>query len=129
LQHPEGVFAPAPLSRSDERGDHPLGLVPHQIRGFLATFENITVTGKSYPCCSACSGKVINEYKEKGWDFVRKALDQPGYVEELSGLKEVRESKLIARVNVALISNQVHERAEAALADIDWDEAEENEIL
>ncbi|KAJ5650026.1 Ubiquitin-like modifier-activating enzyme atg7 [Penicillium longicatenatum] len=109
LQHPEGVFAPAPLSRSDERGDHPLGLVPHQIRGFLATFENITVTGKSYPCCSACSGKVINEYKEKGWDFVRKALDQPGYVEELSGLKEVQE------------------RAEAALADIDWDEAEENE--
>ncbi|KAJ5992880.1 Ubiquitin-like modifier-activating enzyme atg7 [Penicillium sp. IBT 35674x] len=114
LQHPEGVFAPAPLNRSDERGDHPLGLVPHQIRGFLATFENITVTGKSYPCCSACSERVISAYKQQGWDFVRQALDQPGYVEELSGLREV------------------HERAEAALADIDWDEAEEieeNEIL
>ncbi|KAJ5647542.1 Ubiquitin-like modifier-activating enzyme atg7 [Penicillium lividum] len=109
LQHPDGVSAPAPLTRTEERGDHPLGLVPHQIRGFLATFENITVTGKSYPNCSACSDNVIRAYREQGWDFVRRALDQPGYVEELSGLKEV------------------HEKAEAALADIDWDEAEENE--
>ncbi|KAJ5918674.1 Ubiquitin-like modifier-activating enzyme atg7 [Penicillium verhagenii] len=109
LQHPEGVSAPAPLSQRDERGDHPLGLVPHQIRGFLGTFENIVVTGKSYPCCSACSEKVIAAYQEQGWDFVRRALNQPGYVEELSGLKEVQE------------------RAEAALADIDWDEVEENE--
>ncbi|KAJ5953401.1 Ubiquitin-like modifier-activating enzyme atg7 [Penicillium verhagenii] len=109
LQHPEGVSAPAPLSQRDERGDHPLGLIPHQIRGFLGTFENIVVTGKSYPCCSACSEKVIAAYQEQGWDFVRRALNQPGYVEELSGLKEVQE------------------RAEAALADIDWDEVEENE--
>ncbi|KAJ5668798.1 Ubiquitin-like modifier-activating enzyme atg7 [Penicillium macrosclerotiorum] len=110
LQHPEGVAAPAPLTqRNDREDDHPLGLVPHQIRGFLATFENITVTGKSYACCSACSEKVTRAYQEQGWDFVRKALNEPGYVEELSGLKEV------------------HEKAEAALADIEWDEASENE--
>lgn len=82
-------MAPAPLSRSDEQGDHPLGLVPHQIRGFLATFENITVTGKSYVCCSACSERVTEAYKTQGWEFVRRALNEPGYVEELSGLKEV----------------------------------------
>jgi hypothetical protein len=78
------------VTRSDDRGDHPLGLVPHQIRGFLANFENITVTGKSYSCCSACSDKVTSAYKEQGWNFVRKALNERGYVEELSGLKEVR---------------------------------------
>lgn len=89
LQHPQGAGAPAPLTRHDERGDHPLGLVPHQIRGFLSTFENISVTGKSYKCCSACSEKVINAYREQGWDLVRKVLNEPGYVEELSGLKEV----------------------------------------
>lgn len=90
LQHPQGAAAPAPVTRSDDRGDHPLGLVPHQIRGFLANFENITVTGKSYSCCSACSDKVTSAYKEQGWNFVRKALNERGYVEELSGLKEVR---------------------------------------
>lgn len=89
LQHPQGAGAPAPLKGSDESGDHPLGLVPHQIRGFLATFENITVTGKSYTCCSACSEKVTAAYEEHGWEFVRKALNESGYVEELSGLKEV----------------------------------------
>ncbi|KAJ5102863.1 Ubiquitin-like modifier-activating enzyme atg7 [Penicillium argentinense] len=109
LQHPQGATAPAPLNRSHERGDHPLGLVPHQIRGFLATFENIAVTGKSYICCSACSERVTKEYQDQGWNFVRRALNEPGYVEELSGLKEV------------------HEKAEASLADVEWDETSENE--
>ncbi|KAJ5627593.1 Ubiquitin-like modifier-activating enzyme atg7 [Penicillium herquei] len=111
LQHPQGVHAPAPMSRNDEPGDHPLGLVPHQIRGFLSTYENITVTGKSYSCCSACSEKVTTAYKEEGWGFVRRALNERGYVEELSGLKEVQE------------------KAEAALADLEWDEASENEEM
>lgn len=89
LQHPLGAAAPAPESRYDDQGDHPLGLVPHQIRGFLPTFENISVVGKSYKCCSACSGSVLEAYKKDGWDFVAKALNEDGYVEELSGLKEV----------------------------------------
>ncbi|KAJ5355351.1 Ubiquitin-like modifier-activating enzyme atg7 [Penicillium cataractarum] len=111
LQHPQGAAAPAPVTRSDDRGDHPLGLVPHQIRGFLANFENITVTGKSYSSCSACSDKVTDAYKEQGWGFVRKALNERGYVEELSGLKEVQE------------------KAEAALADVEWDEASDNDEI
>jgi len=89
LQHPQRATAPAPLSREDDRGDHPLGLVPHQIRGFLSTFENISVTGKSYVCCSACSQRITKAYEDEGWEFVRRALNEPGYVEELSGLKEV----------------------------------------
>jgi ubiquitin-like modifier-activating enzyme ATG7 len=89
LQHQQGAAAPAPLSRNTERDDHPLGVVPHQIRGFLSTFENLSVTGKSYPSCSACSDKIVNAYQEQGWDFVRRALNEQGYVEELSGLKEV----------------------------------------
>jgi ubiquitin-like modifier-activating enzyme ATG7 len=89
LQHPQGAAAPAPVAKSTERDDHPLGIVPHQIRGFLSTFENLSVTGQSYQSCSACSERVISAYREHGWDFVRKALNEPGYVEELSGLKEV----------------------------------------
>ncbi|KAJ5121195.1 Molybdenum cofactor biosynthesis MoeB [Penicillium bovifimosum] len=108
LQHQQGAAAPAPLSHNTESDDHPLGVVPHQIRGFLSTFENLSVTGKSYSSCSACSDKVVNAYHEQGWDFVRRALNEQGYVEELSGLKEV------------------HEKAEAALADIEWDETSDN---
>ncbi|KAJ5852804.1 hypothetical protein N7534_005347 [Penicillium rubens] len=111
LQHPKGAGAPAPIARNTERDDHPLGAVPHQIRGFLSNFENLSVTGKSYPSCSACSDKVVSAYREQGWDFVRRALNEHGYVEELSGLKEV------------------HEKAEEALADIDWDEASDNEEI
>ncbi|CAG8214737.1 unnamed protein product [Penicillium salamii] len=89
LQHPQEAAAPAPVARSVERDDHPLGVVPHQIRGYLSTFENLSVTGQSYQSCSACSEKVVGAYREQGWDFVRKALNEKGYVEELSGLREV----------------------------------------
>jgi len=89
LQHPKGAAAPAPIAPSVERDEHPLGVVPHQIRGFLSTFENLSVTGNSYQSCSACSEKVVGAYREQGWDFVQRALNEKGYVEELSGLREV----------------------------------------
>lgn len=89
LQHPDGAAAPAPITQNPERGDHPLGLVPHQIRGFLSTFSNITVTGRCYDCCSACSDRIVDAYRKDGWDFVQKAINDKDYVEELSGLKEV----------------------------------------
>lgn len=89
LQHPQEAAAPAPIARSVEREDHPLGVVPHQIRGFLSTFENLSVTGQSYQSCSACSDKIVGAYREHGWDFVQRALNEKGYVEELSGLREV----------------------------------------
>ena len=89
LQHPWGARAPAPTFATDEPGDHPLGIVPHQIRGFLSNFENKIVKGHSYDCCSACSVKVISAYRAEGWAFVKRALNERGYVEELSGLAEV----------------------------------------
>jgi hypothetical protein len=89
LQHPQGAAAPAPTTQDVERDEHPLGVVPHQIRGFLARFENLSVTGKSYQSCSACSDRIVDAYREQGWDFVQRALNEKGYVEELSGLKEV----------------------------------------
>ncbi|KAK5102644.1 Autophagy protein 7 [Lithohypha guttulata] len=101
LQHPDGARAAAPKTANDDRGEHPLGLVPHQIRGFLSNFTSINVIGQSYDCCSACSDRVLDEYKQDGWIFVEKALNSKDYVEELSGLKEV------------------HRRAEAAAAEIE----------
>ena len=107
LQHPDGAAAPSSISITDERGDHPLGLVPHQIRGFLSNFSNLSIAGKSYNCCSACSDRIVDAYKKDGWEFIEKALSDKGYVEQLSGLEEVQRS------------------AEAAAAEIDWTEEDE----
>ena len=48
------------------------------------------VKGNNYDCCSACSDKITGAFKSEGWQFVRKALNEKGFVEDLSGLAEVR---------------------------------------
>ncbi|OAX85200.1 ubiquitin-like modifier-activating enzyme ATG7 [Emergomyces africanus] len=90
LQHPDGPAAPASSTHQEGHSDHPLGIVPHQVRGFLSNFSNVVISGKSYNCCSACSSNITDAYKQHGWDFVRKAVNERGYVEELSGLKEIQ---------------------------------------
>jgi len=109
LQHPLKAAAPAPTSQDSPRDplNHPLGLVPHSIRGFLSTFHNMLIHGPNYDCCSACSEKVMNAYEQDGWEFVKKAMNEKGYVEELSGLAEVQRL------------------AEAAANDVDWEEDDE----
>jgi ubiquitin-like modifier-activating enzyme ATG7 len=83
---------------------HPLGIVPHTIRGYLSNFNNIQVEGKPYDCCSACSDKVLQLYELGPWDFVQRALNEKGWVEEISGLAEVQKI------------------ADAAADDLEWDE-------
>lgn len=113
LQHPLKNAAPAPQQSSHsapaERDppNHPLGLVPHQIRGYVSTFQNLVIRGQSYDCCSACSPKVLAAYREDGWAFLKRALQDKDYVAELSGLAEVQR------------------RAEELAGDLDWDEEDE----
>lgn len=95
LQHPKGKDAPAPQPTGGvipERDppNHPLGLVPHQIRGFVSTFQNMVIRGQSYDCCSACSPKILDAYRTEDWEFVKRALLEKDYVAELSGLAEVQ---------------------------------------
>ncbi|KIW14585.1 E1-like protein-activating enzyme Gsa7p/Apg7p [Exophiala spinifera] len=104
LQHPDGAAAPASLSASEDRGTHPLGLVPHQIRGFLSTFTSMNIAGRAYDCCSACSPKILDAYAADGWDFVLKALNEKDYVEELSGLKEVQRAAEAAAADMEFSS-------------------------
>lgn len=119
LQHPKQQHAPAPVpvaTSSSSSGtatyerdppEHALGIVPHQIRGFLSTFQNMLIRGRSYPFCSACSKPILDAYSKNGWAFVKEALNSRDYVAELSGLAEVQR------------------RAEAAAADVEWSEHED----
>lgn len=121
LQHPLRAHAPAPTNPSPDNDpkaasssakpafDHPLGLVPHQIRGFLSSFSNLSIHGQPYDCCSACSDRIVERYRNEGWDFVKRALNEKGWVEEVSGLKEVQR------------------RAEEMAAEVEWDEEDEDD--
>ncbi|OLL22982.1 Ubiquitin-like modifier-activating enzyme atg7, partial [Neolecta irregularis DAH-3] len=93
LQHPDGVRADA--LTTEEHGKSPkssLGLVPHQIRGFLGSFSQLTLRGPANDRCSACSPVVIEKYETEGSAFILRVLDTPGYIEEVSGLAEIQRS-------------------------------------
>ncbi|GAB7344520.1 hypothetical protein MBLNU457_2348t2 [Dothideomycetes sp. NU457] len=92
--------------------EHPLGSIPHQLRGFLSTWSTMTVKGKAYDCCSACSPRILGAYERDGWGFVKRAISERGYVEEISGLAEVQ--------------RRAAEAEEAG--DVDWD-SEDEEII
>lgn len=115
LQHPLGARAPAPKTAGKDADperdppEHPLGVIPHQIRGYLSTYRNMLISGQSYDCCSACSPKIVDEYKSKGWEFIKRALSEKDYITELSGLAEVQR------------------QAEAAADDVEWDSGEDAE--
>ncbi|KAK5117198.1 hypothetical protein LTR85_008966 [Meristemomyces frigidus] len=81
---------PAPPTDPSLPDSHPLGTVPHQLRGFMSTWQTIQVKGKAYDCCAACSPKILEAYESGGWEFVKKAVNERGYVEEVSGLAEVQ---------------------------------------
>jgi ubiquitin-like modifier-activating enzyme ATG7 len=118
LQHPSKARAPPPSHQNPQTKqpahpslpppfEHPLGVIPHTIRGYLSNFSNLQVEGKPYDCCSACSDTVLAAYNEDPWGFVQRALNERGWVEEMSGLKEVQR------------------RADEAAEDVEWDEEDE----
>ncbi|CAN0123262.1 unnamed protein product [Phaeothamnion confervicola] len=77
LHHPRRHHSPADTrSRGDGRGcggaeatgrlddpDRPLGLLPHQIRGFMAHFSQLLTATQAFDCCTACSPAVVRRYR------------------------------------------------------------------
>uniref|UniRef100_A0A8C0GRQ8 Ubiquitin-like modifier-activating enzyme ATG7 n=1 Tax=Chelonoidis abingdonii TaxID=106734 RepID=A0A8C0GRQ8_CHEAB len=88
LQHPEGGYAVA--SSSDDRMNEPptsLGLVPHQIRGFLSRFDNVLPVSLAFDKCTACSPKVLDQYEREGFNFLAKVFNSShSFLEDLTGL-------------------------------------------
>lgn len=94
LQHPAGSNAPAPPlpgTRGSQQEESILGLVPHQLRGSLARFTNVLVTGAAYERCTACSEIVIGEYERRGFDMLIEAFNDTKYLERLTGLDKMKE--------------------------------------
>jgi len=110
LQHPLGLHAPAPPPGQDpqqsQREDEGsvLGLVPHQLRGFLAQFRNMQIVGAAYDRCTGCSETVLRAYETEGFAMMLKAFNETGFLESLTGL------------------DKLHAEGEQALEAVDWEE-------
>lgn len=104
-----------------------LGLVPHQLRGFLAQFRNMPIVGAAYDRCTGCSEtvrravltmsgmadlmmnffwwlQVLRAYETKGFAMLLKAFNESGFLESLTGL------------------DKLHAEGEQALEAVDWEE-------
>jgi len=92
LHHPKGKFAPADGPTDIHiKTEHPLGLVPHQLRGYLPNYQTLILTAEASSCCSACSPQVVNDILNNDWDFVLQVLRDPVYLEDLTGVKKMME--------------------------------------
>ncbi|XP_076972657.1 ubiquitin-like modifier-activating enzyme ATG7 isoform X4 [Tamandua tetradactyla] len=100
LQHPEGGYAIA--SSSDDRMNEPptsLGLVPHQIRGFLSRFDNVLPVSLAFDKCTACSSKVLDQYEREGFNFLAKVFNSShSFLEDLTGLTLLHQETQAAEV-------------------------------
>lgn len=91
LQHPERGLAPASSNKDTDDFDtpSPLGLVPHQIRGFLSRFQNVLPALERFDKCTACSDTVISSYRAEGFEFLLKAFNMSTFLEDLTGLSKL----------------------------------------
>ncbi len=59
LQHPLRHQAPSEISSSDDQIESScLGIIPHQIRGYLCNYSVILPACQAFDKCTACSNKV-----------------------------------------------------------------------
>lgn len=66
-----------------------LGPIPHQIRGDLGEYKTTPMLGEAFDMCIACSKTVIDAFRgndEDSFQFLLKACNQPGFLEEITGL-------------------------------------------
>uniref|UniRef100_A0A671KFN7 Ubiquitin-like modifier-activating enzyme ATG7 n=1 Tax=Sinocyclocheilus anshuiensis TaxID=1608454 RepID=A0A671KFN7_9TELE len=102
LQHSEGGYAVA--SSSDDRMNEPptsLGLVPHQIRGFLSRFDNVLPASVAFDKCTACSPIVLDNYERDGFQFLAEVFNSShSFLEDLTGLTLLHQETQAAELSM-----------------------------
>ena len=90
INHPLGAAAPAALGgdADDEECSGKLGLLPQQIRGNVFTVEQTMMICVYFPKCIACCDTVVNRFKAEGFPFIAKALNEPSFLEDITGIKK-----------------------------------------
>uniref|UniRef100_A0A804QTY4 Ubiquitin-like modifier-activating enzyme ATG7 n=1 Tax=Zea mays TaxID=4577 RepID=A0A804QTY4_MAIZE len=96
LHHPDGIHAPGEIAGTGSGHEH--GLLPHQMRGSLSQYNILTLLGYSSSNCTACSHAVLYQYRRRGMDFVMQVINEPTYLEDLTGLTELMKSASCSQV-------------------------------
>ncbi|CAJ0601763.1 unnamed protein product [Cylicocyclus nassatus] len=91
LQHPDPLTAPANIGELDDSSSL-LGATPHQIRGFLSRFSQMTPCVRRFEKCVACGDIVTGEYLARKAEFVKEVMNSPSYLEKLTGLDQLQAS-------------------------------------
>lgn len=85
-----------------------LGLIPHSIRGFLHTFEQIFPATEKYTNCVACSIMVLNEYQQHGINFLLKVFNSSKHLEDIALLTEMFKETNFSEVSLGLHFSKIH---------------------
>ncbi|MGH0182707.1 UNVERIFIED_CONTAM: hypothetical protein FKN15_010558 [Acipenser sinensis] len=92
----------AVASSSDDRMNEPptsLGLVPHQIRGFLSRFDNVLPASLAFDKCTACSPIVLDRYEREGFQFLANVFNSShSFLEDLTGLTLLHQETQAAEI-------------------------------
>nr|CDJ87058.1 CRE-ATG-7 protein [Haemonchus contortus] len=91
LQYPDPLLAPANIGEPDDSSSL-LGATPHQVRGYLSRFSQMTPCVRRFEKCVACGTTVSEEYSNRGAGFVKEVMNCPSYLEKLTGLDRLQES-------------------------------------
>uniref|UniRef100_A0A0K0D0P3 Ubiquitin-like modifier-activating enzyme ATG7 n=1 Tax=Angiostrongylus cantonensis TaxID=6313 RepID=A0A0K0D0P3_ANGCA len=70
LQYRDPLAAPANIGEPDDTSSL-LGATPHQVRGYLSRFTQMTPCVRRFEKCVACGCTVVNEYVTRGVEFVK----------------------------------------------------------
>ncbi|EYC20756.1 hypothetical protein Y032_0021g405 [Ancylostoma ceylanicum] len=91
LQYPDPLTTPANIGEPDDSFSL-LGATPHQVRGYLSRFSQMTPCVRRFEKCIACGNTVAEEYIARGADFVKEVMNCPSYLEKLTGLDQLQAS-------------------------------------
>eukprot|EP00164_Ancoracysta_twista_P005846 GFYU01008045.1.p1 GENE.GFYU01008045.1~~GFYU01008045.1.p1 ORF type:complete len:710 (+),score=87.35 GFYU01008045.1:106-2130(+) len=109
MHHPEGRLAPSETDNTVTKAvPRPLGIIPHQLRGFLSHFNSVVVTSPAFDKCTACSTKVMDAYTNSGFKFLAQVFSNPNYLEDITGLSQLQQ--------------------EACDVDVEWDDDDGEEF-
>ena len=106
LQHPLGAVAPPDDACDPAATTSSFGPVPHQIRGFLSQSNVFYPTTEAFSKCTACSKFVVDEYQNKGFDFLIDVFNSTHhFLEDLTGLTLLHQLTSNAEVDVLEFSD------------------------
>jgi len=78
-----------PSSSEKAKKQYLLEEIPHQIRGSIFTFQQLSLQTPAFPQCTACSGAIVQCYEQNEKQFVEEVCRDSAILEEESGLKKL----------------------------------------